>query len=151
MAKRPWLLTTLGQRLSLFLVFAISTAAIAPAVIQIQIQEQQYLIPQLDPSAVSYCELSVCGEIATLGGLRISPDIDVNEMAYGTEVLIPVINTSLLIGEREVWAQVRTEEGKLVEGMRTILTLTDQGPQVIRLNFTGSKAEFQQLRLFLGF
>ena len=151
MAKRPWLLTPGGMRISLVLVFAISFAAIAPVFLQFENEQQRQMISQLDPKAITYCEVEACGQIEKLAGLTITNDIDVVEKAFGTEIQIRVVNTGRLVGEREVWAQVRTSEGNLVEGMRTSLRLTNRGPQFIKLNFSGTVAELQAFRLFLGF
>lgn len=151
MAKRPWLLTPNGMRFSLVIVFALSIAAVAPVLVQFAADQERQTVSQLDPKAVTYCEVKVCGEIEKLAGLKVTEDIDVIETAYSTEIKIRVINSGRLIGSREVWAQARTKEGKLVEGMRTILKLSDKGPQFIQLTFTGPALELKELRLFLGF
>lgn len=150
MARRPWLLTQLGQRLALVLVFALSLLAIVPAINQVN-QDTGRVVPQLDTTNVSYCELIACGAIESMAGLVITDEIEITESDYGTKVSIRVINTGRLVGEREVWAQVRTQEGKLVEGMRTKLNLTDQGEQHVEFQFSGTPQELADLRVFLGF
>lgn len=151
MAKRPWLLTQIGMRLSVVLAFAISVAAVAPALWQFSEDQQRQLVSQLDPKAITYCEIEACGSIEKLSGLTITSDVEITESEYATEVRIRVINSGRLSGTREVWAQARTKEGTLVEGMRTILRLTEKGPQFINLSFTGTASELKGLRLFLGF
>lgn len=150
MAKRPWLLTPKGQKISLFLAFVIAAVAIAPAVVQVTLDTSRD-ISQLDPSDVSYCELSVCGEIEKIPGLVVTDEVTITEVAYGTSLRIRLINGERLTGERDVWAQVRTLEGSLVEGMRTRLILTDQGPQHVEFQFSGNPSELANLRVFLGF
>ncbi len=151
MAKRPWLLSPLGMRVSAVLVFAVSIAAIAPVLMQFAIEQERQSISQLDPKAITYCELEACDRIEKLAGLKINPVAEITETEYGTEVKIRVINSGRLVGEREVWAQVRTKDGALVEGMRTSLRLTDQGPQFVKFFFSGNPRELEGLRLFLGF
>ena len=150
MARRPWLLTQLGQRLAVLAVFALSILAIVPAINQVNLDTGRQ-VPQLDTANVSYCELSACGSIETMAGLVITDEIEISESDYGTKVRIRVINTGRLVGEREVWAQVRSQEGKLVEGMRTRLNLTDQGPQHVEFQFSGTPQELADFRVFLGF
>lgn len=151
MAKRPWLLTPNGMRISLVLVFALSIAAVAPVLLQFSVEQERQSISQLDPKAITYCELEACDQIQKLSGLKITSDVAIVETEYGTEIKIRVINSGRLVGEREVWAQVRTADGSLVEGMRTWLRLTDQGPQFLNFFFSGNPSELQALRLFLGF
>jgi hypothetical protein len=135
---------------SLFLVFLISVIAIAPAVIQISADTSRE-VTELDPSDVSYCELSVCGEIKKVKGLVVSDEVTITEVAYGTSLKIRLVNGGRLTGARDVWAQVRTLEGTMVEGMRTRLILTDQGPQHVEFQFSGNPSELANLRVFLGF
>jgi hypothetical protein len=149
-AKRPWLLTPKGQKISLFLAFVISAVAIAPAAIQVA-SDNSREIAQLDPTDVSYCELSACGEIEKIRGLVVTDEVTITEVAYGTSLRIRLINGGRLTGERDVWAQVRTLEGSMVEGMRTRLILTDQGPQHVEFQFSGKPSELANLRVFLGF
>ncbi|MGA1646454.1 MAG: hypothetical protein ACO4AV_15930 [bacterium] len=150
MAKRPWLLTPKGQKISLFLAFVISVVAIAPAVIQVA-SDSSREVTQLDPTDVSYCELSACGEIEKIRGLVVTDEVTIKEVAYGTSLKIRLINGGRLTGARDVWAQVRTLEGSMVEGMRTRLILTDQGPQHVEFQFSGKPSELAKLRVFLGF
>ena len=150
MARRPWLLTQAGQKLSLLLVFAVSLLAISPAINQVS-EDNQRQVSQLDPEDVTYCELSACEAIEKLAGLQVTEDIEVSEASYGTQIRIRLINTGRLTGVREVWSQIRTEEGKLVEAIRARLELSDQGPQHVEFQFSGKPSELANLRVFLGF
>ena len=80
----------------------------------------------------------------------ISPP-EVVEGEFGTEVFVQVINRGRLSGERQFWAELRTQEGAFVEAMRGELVLTDQGPQLIRFFFTGNEAEFSGLVMDFGY
>ena len=150
MARRPWLLTQLGQRLAVVVVLALSLLAIVPAINQVS-EDTSRVVPKLDTANVIYCELSACGAIPTMAGLVVTDEVQITESEYGTKISVRVINTGRLVGEREVWAQVRTQEGKLVEGMRTKLKLSDQGPQHVEFQFSGTPQELADLRVFLGF
>ncbi len=150
MARRPWLLTQLGQRLAVVVVLALSLLAIVPAINQVS-EDTSRVVPQLDTANVIYCELSACGAIPTMAGLVVTDDVQITESDYGTKISVRVINSGRLVGDREVWAQVRTQEGNLVEGMRTKLKLSDQGPQHVEFQFSGTPQELADLRIFLGF
>jgi hypothetical protein len=150
MARQPWLLTQIGQRLALVLVLALSLGTILPAIERVS-RDTSRLVPQLDPANVSYCEIRACDAIEKLSGLIIADEAEVSEAEYGTKLSIRLINAGRLAGEREVWAQVRTQEGKLVEGMRTKLKLSDQGPQHLEFQFSGTPQELADLGVFLGF
>ncbi len=126
----------------------ISILLIYPAIQQVQ--EENSLIPRLDTKAVTYCELSACGYLDTLGLEIVSPPL-LEEGEFGTEVFVQVINRGRLYGEREFWAQLRTQDGAFVEAMRGDIVLTNQGPQLVRFFFTGKKAEFQGLVMEFGY
>ena len=128
--------------------FVISILLIWPAVEQVQ--DETRVIAPLDRTSISYCELSACGYIEDLGLEIVYPAV-IEEGAYGTEVFVQVINRGRLTGEREFWAELRTQEGKFVEAMRGELVLSNQGPQLIRFFFTGKKAEFQGLVMDFGY
>ena len=136
------------MRLSMILGLVISMLLIWPAIEQVQ--DETRVIAPLDRTAITYCELSDCGHIESLG-LEVVYPPEVVEGEFGTEVFVQVINRGRLTGEREFWAELRTSEGKFVEAMRGELVLTDQGPQFIRFFFTGKNAEFQGLVMDFGY
>jgi hypothetical protein len=115
-----------------------------------EVLDEERPIPQLDPTSLSYCELESCGYIEELGIEVLSPP-QVSEGAYGTEVLVQVINKDRMSGSRQIWAELRSEEGKLVEGMRGELELSNKGPQFIRFFFTGQPEEFETLGFTLAY
>lgn len=138
------------MRLTMIAGLLISILLIYPAIQQVQ--DETRLIPPLDPSAVTYCELSACGYIDIEGlGLEVVYPPVIEEGEFGTEVFVQVINKARLSGEREFWAQLRTKEGEFVEAMRGELVLSNQGPQLIRFFFTGKKAEFEGLVMEFGY
>lgn len=126
----------------------ISILLIWPAIEQVQ--DETRVIAPLDRTSITYCELSACGDIEGLG-LEIVYPPSVTEGEYGTEVFVQVINRGRLTGEREFWAELRTQEGKFVEAMRGELVLTSKGPQSIRFFFTGTAAEFSGLVMDFGY
>ena len=128
--------------------FVVSILLIWPAIEQVQ--DETRVIAPLDRKSITYCELSACGHLGGLG-LEIVDPPKVSEGDYGTEVFVQVINRGRLTGEREFWAELRTKDGKFVEAMRGFVTLTDQGPQVIKFFFTGKEAEFRGLVMKLGY
>lgn len=148
--KRPWLLTKTGQRLTMLLATVITIALIPLAVSQIE-TEQSRIAQTLIPGEVEYCEIANCGKIKKLAGLEVIGIESIIEEEFGTLITIRVLNHGMLVGEREVWAELRTQAGERIESMRGILQLSLKGPQLLELFFTGDKAEFQQGKLLLGF
>ena len=148
--KRPWLLTPRGQRVAIVVATLISILAVFPAVNQIA-QEVSRGVPQLDSTAVAYCELSSCGEIASVPGLLVQGSYVATQSEFGVFISIPVLNTAPLSGEREVWVQLKSAAGTQVEGMRGRLVLGPKGQNQIELFFTGSVAELEAGTLHLGF
>ena len=115
-----------------------------------QVLDEERPIPQLDPTSLSYCELESCGYIEELGIEILSP-VDIREGAYGTEVWVQVVNKDRMSGTRQIWAELRSPEGKLVEGMRGELELSNKGSQFIRFFFTGQPEEFETLSFTLAY
>ncbi len=128
--------------------FVVSILLIWPAIEQVR--DETRVIQPFDRTRVTYCELSACGYIEGLGLEVVYPPEEV-EGEFGTEVFVQVVNRDRLSGERQFWAELRTQEGKFVEAMRGELVLTDQGPQLIRFFFTGPADEFSGLVMDFGY
>lgn len=128
--------------------FVISILLIWPAIEQVR--DETRIIDPFDRTNVNYCELAACGYIEGLG-LEVVYPPEVVEGEFGTEVFVQVINRGRLTGERQFWAELRTQEGAFVEAMRGELVLTSKGPQLIRFFFTGNKAEFSGLVMDFGY
>ena len=148
--KRPWLLTPRGQRIAIVVATLISILAIFPAANQLAAESSRG-VPQLDSSSVSYCELSSCGEIASVPGLLVQGSYVATQSEFGVFISIPVLNTALLSGEREVWVQLKSAAGTQVEGMRGLLVLGPKGQNQIEVFFTGNLDELETGTLLLGF
>ncbi len=136
------------MRLSVVLAVLLPLLLIWPAIEQVE--EDLRTIPQLDPTSLSYCELESCGYIEGLG-IEVLTPAEIRESAYGTEVWVQVVNTDRMSGTRQIGAELRSPEGKLVEGMRGELELSNKGPQFIRFFFTGQPEEFEALRFTLAY
>jgi len=128
--------------------FVISILLIWPAIEQVR--DETRIIDPFDRTNVNYCELAACGYIEGLG-LEVVYPPKLVEGEFGTEVFVQVINRGRLTGERQFWAELRTQEGAFVEAMRGELVLTSKGPQLIRFFFTGNKAEFSGLVMDFGY
>ncbi len=115
-----------------------------------QVLDEERPISQLDPTSLSYCELETCGYIEELG-IEVLAPAEIREGAYGTEVWVQVVNKDRMSGTRQIWAELRSPEGKLVEGMRGELELSNSGPQFIRFFFTGQPEEFETLSFTLAY
>jgi hypothetical protein len=136
------------MRLSVVLAILLPLLLIWPAYNQVLDEERP--IPQLDPQSLSYCELETCGYIEELG-IEVLAPAKIREGAYGTEVWVQVVNKDRMSGTRQIWAELRSPEGKLVEGMRGELELSNKGPQFIRFFFTGQPEEFETLSFTLAY
>ncbi len=136
------------MRLSVVLALLLPLLLIWPAIEQVE--EDLRTIPQLDPTSLSYCELESCGYIEELGIEILSP-AEIREGAYGTEVWVQVVNKDRRSGTRQIWAELRSPQGKLVEGMREELELSNSGPQLIRCFCTGQPEEFETLEFTLAY
>jgi len=148
--KRPWLLTPRGQRVAILVATLLSILAIIPAANQIA-QEVSRDVPQLDSTNVFYCELPSCGEVDSVPGLVVQGSYVATESEFGVFISIPVLNTALLSGEREVWVQLKSAAGAQVEGMRGRLVLGTKGQNQIEVFFTGNLDELDAGTLHLGF
>jgi hypothetical protein len=147
--KKPWFLSNGGMRTMVYVCLGLAAVMVVPAAQQIN-EDHTRLVSVLDPANLSYCELASCSYIEELGVEVISPATYI-EGEFGTEVMVQVVNIDRLVGEREVWAELRTSSGELVEGMRGLMTLSDQGPQFITFFFTGTPAEIQRLDFTLAY
>jgi len=136
------------MRLVMVMGLLLSILLIWPAYSQVLDEERP--IPQLDSTSLSYCELEYCGYIKELGVEVLAP-AEIREGAYGTEIWVQVLNKDRMSGTRQIWAELRSPEGKLVEGMRGELELSNQGPQFIRFFFTGPPEEFESLSFTLAY
>ncbi len=136
------------MRLAMVMGLLLSILLIWPAYNQVLDEERP--ISQLDPTSLSYCELETCGYIEGLG-IEVLAPAEIRESAYGTEVWVQVVNKDRMSGSRQIWAELRSPEGKLVEGMRGELELSNKGPQYIRFFFTGQPEEFETLGFTLAY
>ncbi len=136
------------MRLAMVMGLLLSILLIWPAYNQVLDEERP--TSQLDPNSLSYCELETCGYIEELG-IEVLAPAEIRESAYGTEVWVQVVNKDRMSGTRQIWAELRSPEGKLVEGMRGELELSNSGPQFIRFFFTGQPEEFETLSFTLAY
>ena len=130
---------------------ALALISLIPLAIQLQLESSRYQVMQLDRTDVTFCELERCGVLVDFQDLEPVGPAKVTEGEFGTEVVVDVINHSRLEGRREVWALLRTPEGKIVEGMKIWLELKNAGRNRLVFFFTGSKSEFEAGVLSLGF
>lgn len=149
--KRPWLTTQAGQRASMLLATLLSIALLIPLALQLNLESSRSSVKQLDSTNITYCELASCGELAAFQQIEPLAGARVTEGEFGTEVIVEVINHGRLNGRREVWAVLRTKEGKIVEGLKIWLELSPKGRNAMTFFFTGTAAEFNSGVLNLGF
>jgi hypothetical protein len=153
--KRPWLITTTGQRWSIVLSVVISLALVIALVGYWIIQAAPRVqITQLDPNQIDYCYLDDCVPIGKLAGLELvtTPDpylVVVSE--WGTSIQLRFVNRGRLEGTRELRLLLRSEDGKIIEGMRQEVTFLPKGPMLVEFFFTGFPEELQGGTLQLGY
>ena len=153
--KRPWLTTTTGQRWSIGLSVVISTVMVVSLFSYWILQAAPRIqIAQLDPNQIEYCQLSDCAPIDKLAGLELvtTPEpylVVVSE--WGTSIQLRFVNHGRLEGTRELRLLLRSDNGKIIEGMRQEVTFSPKGPVLVEFFFTGFPKELQSSTLELGY
>ena len=153
--KRPWLTTTTGQRWSIGLSVVISTVMVVSLFSYWILQAAPRIqIAQLDPNQIEYCQLSDCAPIDKLAGLELvtAPEpylVVVSE--WGTSIQLRFVNHGRLEGTRELRLLLRSDNGKIIEGMRQEVTFSPKGPVLVEFFFTGFPKELQSSTLELGY
>ncbi|MDG2497115.1 MAG: hypothetical protein P8M68_02915 [Aquiluna sp.] len=153
--KRPWLLSTKGQRFSILLSLVISVGMTLAVVIFAQVtMAPREQISQLNPAAISYCELSQCTPIESLGGLELVPDPDyymITEGRWFTTVTMRFLNQGQLNGDRELRLMLRSSTGTIVEMAKQVVNFHPKGRMFVDFTFTGSPAELRSGTVYLGY
>ena len=129
----------------------IALLTLLPLSSQLELDAQRATLKQLDPKAITYCEIASCGDWEIAGGLELTDELVLDENEFGVNARLRVINHGMASGTREFWFVLRSETGERVESMRGLLTLTPKGPQYIEFFFTGTKAELTGGNLILGY
>jgi hypothetical protein len=104
-------------------------------------------LTQLDQANVSFCEIAVCDEGNPLD-LKIR-DVILTETEAGTSMLIEFVNKPRWDGKREILLELRTVNGNLVDMALGNMVLNDK-EALVELSFSGSIAELNDLKWFLG-
>jgi hypothetical protein len=153
--KRPWLTTTTGQRWSIVLSVVISAVMVIALIGYWILQAAPRVqITQLDPNQIEYCYLEQCTPIDKLAGLELvtTPEpysVIVGE--WGTSIQLRFVNRGRLEGTRELRLLLRSDKGKIIEGMRQEVTFMPKGPMLVEFFFTGFPEELQRGNLQLGY
>ncbi len=153
--KRPWLTTTTGQRWSIVLSVVISAVMVISLVSYWILQAAPRIqITQLDPNQIDYCQLNDCAPIDKLAGLELvtTPEpyhVVVSE--WGTSIQLRFVNHGRLEGTRELRLLLRSDKGRIIEGMRQEVTFLPKGPVLVEFFFTGFPEELQSGTLELGY
>ena len=153
--KRPWLTTTTGQRWSIVLSVVVSAAMVVALLGYWILQASPRVqLSQLDPNQIDYCYLEDCAPIDKLAGLELvtTPEpyqVEVSE--WGTSIQLRFVNRGRLEGTRELRLLLRSDEGKIIEGMRQEVTFVPKGPVLVNFFFTGFPEELESGTLELGY
>jgi len=153
--KRPWLTTTTGQRWSIVLSIVISAVMVIALIGYWVLQAAPRIqITQLDPNQIEYCYLEQCTPIDKLAGLELvtTPEpYSVLVEKWGTSIQLRFVNRGRLEGTRELRLLLRSDKGKIIEGMRQEVTFLPKGPVLVEFFFTGFPEELQSGTLELGY
>jgi hypothetical protein len=153
--KRPWLTTTTGQRWSIVLSVVISAVMVISLVSYWILQAAPRVqITQLDPNQIDYCQLNDCAPIDKLAGLELVTTPEpylIVASEWGTSVQLRFVNHGRLEGTRELRLLLRSDKGKIIEGMTQEVTLLPKGPVLVEFFFTGFPKELQSGTLELGY
>ena len=133
--KRPWLLTQVGQRTSMLISIALSVVLLLALTLQNALVEApRYVVTQIDRTEISECVVLECGRIEAIGGLE-SESIDVTAGQFVNTIRIEFVNHGRLVGEREIWLELRDSSGKWLEAGRTKLNLNPKGKTFVEFGF----------------
>jgi hypothetical protein len=146
-------LTPEGQRASLHLANLLSLVLFIGFVLNYANQElPRTNITQLDPSALSYCEISMCpaiqGLVITNGDTAVG---DLETLENGELLVLEFTNTLMLEGEREFWLKVETKDGRLLEMASTEIVLDLKTRTTASFMLTSTKEEILAGTLMLGY
>lgn len=133
--KRPWLLTQVGQRTSMLASIALSALLLLALFLQDTLVEgPRHLVAEIDRTNISECVVLECGRIQALGGLE-PESIDVTAGQFVNTIRIEFVNHGRLVGEREIWLELRDSSGKWLEAGRTKLNLNPKGKTFVEFGF----------------
>jgi hypothetical protein len=133
--KRPWLLTQDGQRTSLWIANVLSVIALVALWIQLSfVEAPRQNVSQIDRSNLSECLLEECGRISELGGLE-PESMKVTQGEFVNTIRIEFVNHGRLVGEREIWLELRNQSGRWLEAGRTKLELSPKGKTFVEFGF----------------
>ena len=153
--KRPWLMTTPGQRWSIVLSVVISAAMVFALLGYWMLQAAPRVqISQLDPNQIEYCQLDQCAPLEKLAGLELATTPEpysVLVSEWGTSIQLRFVNHGRLEGTRELRLLFRSDKGKIIEAMSQEVTFLPKGPVLVEFFFTGFPEELQSGTLELGY
>ncbi len=153
--KSPWLTTTTGQRWSIVLSVVISAVMVISLFSYWILQAAPRIqITQLDPNQIDYCQLNDCAPIDKLAGLELVTTPEPYSLLigeWGTSIQLRFVNHGRLEGTRELRLLLRSDKGRIIEGMRQEVTFLPKGPVLVEFFFTGFPEELQSGTLELGY
>ncbi len=133
--KRPWLLTQVGQRTSMLASISLSALLLLALFLQDALVEgPRHSVAEIDRTDISECVVLECGRIQALGGLE-PESIDVTAGQFVNTIRIEFVNHGRLVGEREIWLELRDSSGKWLEAGRTKLNLNPKGKTFVEFGF----------------
>ncbi len=136
--KRPWLLTQVGQRTSMLISTALSVLLLIALMLQDALVESPRLdVTQIDRTNISECVVLECGRIEALGGLE-PESVEITPGEFVNTIRIEFVNHGRLIGEREIWLELRDSAGNWLEAGRTNLSLSPKGKTFVEFGFVQS-------------
>lgn len=107
---------------------------------------------QLDPSNVSYCELSECEPIQGLVITnRESAVGDLESQKNGELLVLEFTNTRMLVGERELWLKVETQDGRVLEMASVQISMGLKSRTIAEFLLVSEKEAILDAKLKLGY
>lgn len=146
--KKPWLITQLGQRWTVWLGWLLAVLllfSLVPFVLAVTAPRTE--VPQLNSANLVFCEIRACDDSNPLG-LKVR-DVTMTESEAETMIRIDFVNQPRWHGERVVIVEFRLESGEIKQMVEGNLVLSDKEAQV-QFSFTGSIPELNELQWFLG-
>jgi hypothetical protein len=78
-----------------------------------------------------------CGRIEAIGGLE-PESVEITQGEFVNTIRIEFVNHGRLVGEREIWLELRDTAGNWLEAGRTKLTLEPKGRTFVEFGFVQS-------------
>lgn len=116
------------------------------------IEQPRTQVPQLNTANVTYCEITQCSEIF---GVRVvdgaNAQLASKQTPIGVQLELQLQNTSRYEGRRQLWLRMESPSGEFVEAASTWVDFSLKNRTIAEFLITGTKAEIEGSKIYLGY